>query len=396
MKIGVESSAVFRRGKTGVGWYAFHLITALSKAMPDDELYLCYISFLTKQPERLKPSPDNVVYRRISIFPGKIYNFLDHYLIPLPIDLLARARTDVFFFPNYFRWPLVFTKKSVVAIHDLAFAEAPQFLVPRHQKYMSRRVPASARKASHIVAVSQHTKDQLVKRYGINQGRITVVTPALDLELFKPADSSAIAKAKQKAGITKKYLLFFGTTDPRKNVDGIVKAFGLLPRHIQAEYQLVLGGAPGRDWGWGWYDEEIDALEKGLPKGSLIRTGYFNEADKPALMSGADLFLWPSHYEGWGMPILEAQACGTPVITARNSSLPEAGGDAAAYVENNSPETIAALIQELLGDAERRKTMRETGFRHVQQFTWEHSAEVLAGVLRTVGSQGTRKASRSG
>jgi glycosyltransferase involved in cell wall biosynthesis len=382
MKIGVEASAAFRKQKTGVGWYVHDLVMALAQEMPDDELLLCYISFLTKQPEKLNPSPGNVRYKRVNFFPGKIYNALDHYFVPPPIDLLARARADVFLFPNYFRWPLWLCRKSVVVIHDLGFLEAPQFLVPRHQRYMARRVPQSVRKATHVVVVSEHAKSRLVEQYGTSPEKITVVTPALDQDAYVPASAAAVAAVKQKYGIRGEYLLFLGTTDPRKNVDGIVEAYTQLPAELKQRYQLVLAGAYGREWGWGWLDERINQLEKALPQGALVRTGYMAAEDKTALMTGAKIFVWPSHYEGFGMPIVEAMACGAPVLTARNSSLPEAGGAAAAYTETTEAAEISAKLGELLGDPGRLERMRTAGFEHAKAFTWKASAGRMAAALR--------------
>jgi glycosyltransferase involved in cell wall biosynthesis len=384
MKIGVEASPVFRANKTGVGWYSHDLITALVREMPKDEFYLGYISFITRRPQKLHPSPPNVRYRRISLLPGKIYNFLDHYLVALPFDVLTRTRVDVFLFPNYFRLPLWWTRKSVVVIHDLAFLETPEYIVPHHREYMSRRVPQSVGKATHVVAVSEHTKRTLVSRYGVEPSKVTVVVPAIDHAKFRPAGQPAIDLVKQKLGITGDYLLFLGTADPRKNITGIVKAYAMLPKDVQSKYKLVLAGAPGKTWGWGWYDEDIDRLARELPEGSVIRTGYVSADDRPVLFSGATLFLWPSHYEGWGMPIVESLACGTPVVTARNSSLPEAGGNAAAYVESNEPEAISRTIDVLLRDPKKRSQMREAGLEHVKQFTWEASAGRLAEVLRSL------------
>jgi glycosyltransferase involved in cell wall biosynthesis len=214
---------------------------------------------------------------------------------------------------------------------------------------------------------------------------ITVVEPALDQAKFKPASKEAVAEVKRKYKITRDYLLFVGTMDPRKNVEGIIKAYAALEPAVRDKYQLVLAGAPGRDWGWGWLDDKVDELEKTLPARALIRTGYFANEDKPALMSGATLFVWPSHYEGWGMPVLEAEACGAPVVTARNSSLPEVGGAGAAYVEQTTdPEELTRLMMDLLNDPVRREKMRAAGLEHAKKFTWTRSAAKLADVLRKI------------
>lgn len=378
MKIGVEASAAFRTHKTGVGYYAHNLLMALAKTMPQDEFDLCYISFITKTPEHLNPSPANVKYRRISLFPGKIYNFLDHYLVPPPIDLLGRTRADVFFFPNFFHWPLWLTPKSVVVVHDLAFLEAPEYVVPRHRKYLARRVPESARKATHVVTVSEHAKGQMVHHYGLDPAKITVVSPALDHQKYHPAEAAEVARVKQKYGITRDYLLYLGTIEPRKNIVGIVRAYQQLPAALRERYQLVLAG------GKGWLDEEINAVIEGMPKGSVVRTGYVADGDEPALYTGAKLLLYPSHYEGWGMQILEAMACGTPVLTARNSSLPEVGGEVAAYVEDTTPESISAAVQALLGDAKRLESMRVAGLGRAAASNWEASAQRLAEVFRAL------------
>jgi glycosyltransferase involved in cell wall biosynthesis len=356
--------------------------------MPQDEFLLTYISFVTKKPEKLNPSPPNVSYHRISLFPGKVFNAMDHYLIAPPLDVMSGAKADVWLFPNFFRTPLVLSRRSVIVVHDLAFEDAPQFLVPRHREYMHRRVPQSVRQSSHVVAVSENTKRQLIKHYGTDPDKITVVEPALDQDKYKPAEAEAVTAVKKKYGITREYLLFVGTMDPRKNVAGLVRAYAALPDEVRQRYQLVLAGAPGRDWGWGYVDEEIDELEQSLGQDSIVRTGYFADADKPALMTGAKLFVWPSHYEGWGMPLLEAMACGTPTVTARNSSLSEAGGEAAAYVEQtDDPAELTELIQKLLDDDVRLAAMREAGIEHAKKFTWATSAQKLAGVLRSVGQK---------
>ncbi len=380
MKIGIEASAAFRTQKTGISYYTHNLIRALATEMPDDDLILCYLSFITRKPQRFSPSLPNIHYRRISLIPGKIYNAFDHYLVGLPIDLLAGLRADVFIFPNFFRWPLWLCRTSVVVIHDMAFIDTPEHLTDRHRKYLSKRVPQSVRKATHVIAVSENTKQQLIRHYGTDPEKITVVTPAIDQQKYTPSDPKTIEDVKAKYGITGDYLLYLGTIEPRKNITGIIQAYKQLSEKERDAYQLVLAG------GKGWLDEKINELIRSLPKGSVIRTGYIDDNDKPALYTGATLFLYPSHYEGWGMQILEAMACGTPVLTAQNSSLSEAGGEAAAYVKTTDPTTISRLVSELLENPKKLASMRELGFIQAKKFTWIASAKRLAAVIVTLNN----------
>lgn len=378
MKIGIEASAVFRKQKTGIGWYSYCLTQALTDEMPSDSFLLCYLSFITKRPEKLSPSPANVSYKRVNFFPGKIYNYLDHNLIAPPIDLLARVKADVFIFPNFFRWPLWFCKRSIVIIHDLGFIETPQYLTPRMVRYLGRRVPQSARKATGIVTISESTKRQLIKQYGIAPDKISVAVPGVDLEKYHAVDPAEVDAVKQKYGIEGKYLLYLGTIEPRKNITSILGAYNALPAETQSEYKLVLAG------GKGWLDDDIQHLADTLPLNALVKTGYVDNGDEPALYTGATLFLYPSHYEGWGMQIPEAMACGTPVITANNSSLHEAGGDAAYYLLTNNTAGITRAINELLADPKQRAKMKQAGLEHVKQFTWEAAARIVADRLRSI------------
>jgi glycosyltransferase involved in cell wall biosynthesis len=239
-------------------------------------------------------------------------------------------------------------------------------------------VPESISKATHVVAVSESTKLQIISNYGTNPNKISVVEPALMLDEYKPAQQEEVTRVKAKYGITKEYLLFLGTIEPRKNIECILNAYIQLPKSIQKSYQIVLAG------GKGWLDEEIDQISAQIDSGSIVRTGYVDHSEKPALYTGAKLFLYPSHYEGWGMQILESMACGTPVITARNSSLPEAGGEAAAYVEGSDPTELAQLIQDILYNPTRMMQMRRDGLERAKNFTWSASARKMADVIKYV------------
>lgn len=376
MKIGIEASAVFRRNKTGVGYYSHDLMAALIKELPTDLFLLSYIKFFTKQPERLAGDLPNVQYRRFNLIPGRAYNALDHLGIAPPFDILTHFKADVVIFPNFFRWPLWLCRRSIIVIHDLAYLETPQHLVPRHRRYLERRVPQSARRASHIVAVSDYTKQRLVRQYDIDPDKITVVVPAVNHDQFQPTDAAEVARVRDKYKISGDYIMFGCTTvEPRKNVVSLLRAYLLLPQELRDKYQLVLAG------GKGWLDDEINQVAATLPSDRLVRTGYVADADKPGIYTGATLMILPSHYEGWGMQVSEAMACGTPVLSARNSSLTEVGGTAAAYVDDPTPEALATSIVDILNSPEQRQSMRAAGVTQAEQFSWENSARVFATVL---------------
>jgi glycosyltransferase involved in cell wall biosynthesis len=375
MKIGIESSVLARRQKTGVDYYAESLIAETIKSMPNSHFDLCYLSFFTRKSVPLLKAAPNITERRISFMPGKFYNLFEHYFIGIPFDLLAGVKEDIFFFPNFARWPLVFTKKSVVIVYDLGFLESPETIIARHRRYLTKAVPRSISKATSVLTISQSTKQQIIDHYGTDASKIVVAEPAIDHDFYVPAPANKIIEVKQRYGIAGEYILFLGTIEPRKNLAGLLRAYSLLPDDLQKKYQLVLAG------GKGWLDEEIDALAAKIKPGRLVRTGYFDQALKPALYSGASVFVYPSFYEGWGMQIAEAMACGTPVITADNSSLPEAGGDAALYIKADDTKALAQSIQRVLTSPKLAADMIKKGRQHAASFSWANGAKILKQTL---------------
>lgn len=369
MKIGIQGSVLIRPQKTGVEYYAESLFNELAKQMPSSHFDVCYMSFFTRKPSRLLEQAQNVSERRIKFMPGKIYNLLEYYFFGLPFDLLAGVREDIFIFPNFVRWPLLFTRKSVVMVYDLGFLVQPQTLNTRFRKYLTRAVPHSIRRADHVVTISQSAKRLIMEYYGTPSDKITIAEPAIDHSFYVPAAATKIAEVKKKHGITDDYILYLGTIEPRKNIAGLLHAYSSLPADLQSRYQLVLAG------GKGWLDDEINAQADKIPEGRLIRTGYIDQGEKPALYSGASTFVYPSLYEGWGMQLAEAMACGTPVISSDNSSLPEAGGDAALYVRAGDDEVLASAIQRVLSDPKLVSEMVKKGKAHAASFTWAKSAQ---------------------
>ena len=383
MKIGVEASCLGRKQRTGVDHYTFFLLQAMIKLAPQHQFELEYFRFLTKPPVSLGLEAPNVRQHRVSLIPGKLYSVLFKYLWAPPIDLLSGARGSVYLFPNFARWRLLFTRKSVVVIHDLAFHHAPEYVPQRLRDYLEKYVPKALEKANHVLAVSETTKQDLIKTYGIPAERITVASNAVDHTFFYPREAAESKIAAQKYGVDGPYIMFHGTIEPRKNLKGVMEAYRQLPAKLQQRYSLVLSG------GKGWLDDDIhQQIEELKSKGAqVVQTGYIDQADLPALYSGASVFLYPAFYEGFGLPIIEAMACGTPTITSNVSAMPEAGGDAGILINPHDSADIARAIAKVLESPAQSQQMRAAGLQHVKQFTWEDSARAALKAIELVAKK---------
>lgn len=379
MKIAVESSVLARINKTGVDYYTRDLLRETIKIMPNDNFILCYLKFLGRPEGDLELSGKNVAIKRSKLLPGKIYNAFERYFITIPYDWVTRVRADVYLYPNFIYWPLMFTNRSIIIVHDLGYIDMPDAIVPRHRKYLGKFVPYSIKKATHVIAISAHTKKRIVEVYGTSPDKISVVTPAVDHSIFKPQSHPDISQVKNKYKIDGDYLLFLGTIEPRKNIVGLLESYYNLPEELKKKYKVVLAG------GKGWLDEDINAWCEKLGE-RVVRTGYIDQEDKAALYSGATIFTYPSSYEGWGMQPLEAMACGTPVITANNSSLPEAVGEAGIMVDAGDRQQLTSEIKRVLTDSGLHDRMVADGYEQAATFSWQKSAKDLKKVIEdTVG-----------
>lgn len=379
MKINIEASILLRKNKTGVDHYTFNLIKNTVNQMPRSTFILSYISFFTKKPADLGIHGENVIYQKLQLFPGRIYHALLRYTPGFPYNLLARGKFDIFIFPNFFRWPLLGKQKSIIFVYDLSFIHASKYHVQNFAKFMARVVPKSIKKATHIVTISENSKNEIMEEYGTPVEKISVVYPAVNHKKFYPRSTEEIKFVKRKFNIQGPYILCVGTVEPRKNLIGLLRSFEMLPDKLKSKYTLVISG------GKGWLDDEINSeFNKISSNYEVIKTGYVDDEDLPALFSGADLFVFPSHYEGFGMPPLEAMACGTPVVVGNNSSLPEVVGSAGILVDSNNIESIMLSIEKVLSSQQLQKDLIAAGRKQALKFTWEKSGEDFKKVLEKV------------
>jgi glycosyltransferase involved in cell wall biosynthesis len=266
---------------------------------------------------------------------------------------------------------------TLLTVHDLIFHRYPQHHKRLNYWYLNAAMPLYCRRASAIIAVSQATKEDLVRLYRLDPAKITVIHEAAASH-FTPASPSQVAAARARYGLPDRYLLHVGTIEPRKNLDRLLEAIHQL-RAGGEDVQLVIVGAKG------WlYQSFFRRLEE-LDLGHAVRLpGYVPDADLPAVYSGARLVTVPSLYEGFGLPVLEAMACGAPVACSNRSSLPEVGGDAARYFDPTDVTAMADAIQAVWRDETRRGTMRQNGLARAAQFSWARAADETLAVYNQV------------
>jgi len=366
MLIGIDASRAARAERTGTEAYSFHLIRALLSTAPQHRLRLYADRALPRELDAPNAEP------RVMPFP----RLWTH--VRLSTEMLLRP-PDALFVPAHVV-PLIHPR-TVVTIHDLGYLHFPQAHPPLARLYLDLSTRSNARVAAHVIADSQATKDDLVRHYGTSPAKITVAYPGRNETLLRVNDPTAIEAVKRRYNVTGDYLLYLGTLQPRKNLVRLVQAFSNLQslsdlRSPASASNLRLVFAGGKGW---LYDEIFAEVTRlGLER-QVLFLGRVVEEDKAALLSGAKAFVFPSLYEGFGLPVVEAIQCGTPVICSNTSSLPEVAGDAALLVDPLDVNALAQAVARLLNDADLRRTLIERGYVQAQKFPWAAcAARVLA------------------
>ncbi len=377
--------------RTGTEHYTYELLAALAR----HDRRTRYTLYCNQPPAALPPLGPNFALRRIP-FP-RLWTHAR-----LSAELLAHA-PDVLFVPAHvlpLGAPLRRGTRSVVTIHDLGYLRFPEAHTRAHRLYLRLSTLWSARAASQLIAVSSATRDDLVRLARVPAAKITVVHHGLS-ERFRPVeDPATIASVLERYGMRDKqippaYFLYVGTIQPRKNLVRLIEAFAQFRtegRGLRTEspatndpvlspqsssLSLVIAGKRG------WLTESIErrAAELGVSK-RVYFTGYVADDDLPALLSGALAFVLPSLYEGFGMPVLEAMACGAPVLASNTSSLPEVAGDAALLVDPTDTAALAGGLTRLAAEAGLRAELRARGLARTAAFTWNRCAAETLAVLR--------------
>ena len=364
MKIGFDISAQ-SLPRSGVGQYQHQLIRHLLKIDPKND-YLLY-GFNVRNRKRLEAvrfDAPNCETRVIPI-PQRLITLSWLAFRAPALDRVVKG-CDIYHVSEI-SIPPVKKAKRVAFVHDLTTLLFPQFHVPSNV-FVHRQRFERLSEVDAILTNSETTKRDIVDHLKISSEKIHVTHLGAD-EVFRPMPKEGIHPVLERHGIQQPYLLFVGTLEPRKNLETLILAFNRLKEKDHISHQLVLAGQKG------WLCEPIlRAIEASPYHSDILRTNYLAEGDLPALMNGAEVFVYPSFYEGFGLPVLEAMQCGTPVVTSNVSSLPEVGGDACLYVDPHSVEEIADRIRMVLTDSNLQKSMSEKGIVQAKHFSWEKCA----------------------
>lgn len=367
MLIGIDASRTTVAQRTGTEAYSLHLIRRLV-ALRSEHTFRLY--FRDSPPSDLFPATTGVDVRVL-----RLPRLWTHVRLAWEV---RRHPPDVLFVPAH-ALPLAHPKRSVVTVHDLGYLHFPRAHPTAQRLYLDWSTRYSARHARRVLADSRATRDDLVRHYRIPSEKIVVVYPGRDESLAPVADPRRLESVRARYRLPHRFLLHVGSLHPRKNLERLVEAFARV-RQRHADVGLVLAGRRG------WQAESLMARVRQLGLVAAVRfLEYVPQEDLGALYSAATLYVCPSLYEGFGLPPLEAMACGTPVICSNTSSLPEVVGEAARLISPTDSDAWAVACLDWLDDAEARRRASKLGLEQARKFSWDRCARETVAVLEAVG-----------
>jgi len=363
--ITINYTPALRQG-AGIGRYTRGLVAALAEIDQENQ----YTLFCAGQEPERTDWPANFTVR-VSNIPARWLTVSWHRLrLPLPAEQLAGA-CDIFHSPD-FTLPPLRDARGVVTVHDLSFLRLPQCAAPGLRAYLERTVPRAVGRAQRVLADSMSTRNDLIELLAVPAEKISVVPAGVEPRFRPVRETIKLTEVRARYKLPQWFILSIGTLEPRKNFPRLIAAYAQLRRQTGLPHELVIAGRRG------WlYQEIYDQIAKEGLSERVHLPGFIADDDLPALYTLADLVAFPSLYEGFGLPPLEAMACGTPVVTSNNSSLPEAVGSAALMVDAEDIEGLADAMARVLGNANLRVRLADLGRAQAARFTWQGAAQKL-------------------
>lgn len=382
MRIAIDYNAALRQ-VAGIGRYTRELVGAFAELATGDEIILFYADRdLPRGGEwldglrRLQAANPHVRAVPIPLAERWLTILWQRARVPVPVEHWT-GPIDVLHAPD-FVLPPARTRRTIVTVHDLSFRLHPEAAHARLRAYLERAVPRSLRRATHVLADSRSTANDLQRLMGVSSGKLSVLYPGIGPQFRRVEDAGMLADVRAKYGLPERFLLHVGTIEPRKNLQRLISAYAELQAAGYAELGLVLAGKPG------WLAEPI--LGQARATSGVLLPGPVADADLPALYSLAAGLVYPTLYEGFGFPPLEALACGTPAVSSNSSSLPELVEGAAILVDPQDPAALVAGLRRLLGDPNVAEQARRNGPQHAARFTWPAAARQLLELYSSLAS----------
>lgn len=378
MHIGIDYTAAVQQG-AGIGRYTRNLIRALAE-LDFQNRYTLFLAGGWGVGDGLGDWPSNFHMRSVALSDRWMHILWQRLRLPVPIQVIT-GRLDLYHSPDFVLPPTGRTP-AILTVHDLSFLRVPQFFVAGFKEYLQRAVSRAVKNACHILADSESTRRDLIELMEVSSERTSVLYPGVEPRFRPILNVELLDSVRARYALPERFILGLSTLQPRKNFDGLIRSFHQLLKLRRTEPEvenlhLVIGGSRG------WMYEDTLALVKDLRLEARVHfIGFVADQDLPILYSLALMFAFPSWYEGFGLPALEAMACGTPVVAANNSSLPEVVGEAGIMIDAGDTEALSEALADLLCDDHLRSRLVAAGYEQARRFTWKAAAERLLGVYR--------------
>ncbi len=379
MKIAFDSQLFLKGKKTGIAWCADHVIKELAR----DGRYDCLCEFFSfSHPKENLSQVEKYQEYGVRMNPCPWMHYVLHKMVwpilPVPYHWFFSEKRDITLFFNFIVPPGVHGK-TVAVVHDMAYKAHPETVNNKTLRWLQLTLKKSCKRADAVVTVSEFSKQEIMKYLGVPEEKITVMPNGVDLETFHPNyGEDQVDSLKKQFRIPGEYFLYLGTLEPRKNIERLVRAYSQLVNEKKEGNIPYLVLAGGKGW---LYDSIFATVQELKIEDRVIFTGYVEESQVPVLMKGAKAFVFPSLYEGFGMPPLEAMACGTPVLSSAATSLPEVVGESGVLVDPESVESICHGLRELAEDEELCRRLQKEGLERAKLFSWDKTVVPLKQLL---------------
>jgi len=401
MVIGIDGSRAFIKRRTGIEEYSYQVIKNLRHWLSDDEvvLYIRHdqaVDFDLPENWKVRKLRFPKFWTQIRLSLEMLLHPIDLLFVPAhTVPVIHPARNTTLLFNNFFIWYIrkIFNtkkdweyaysvvggpKKTIVAIHGLEYEFCPEAYSFWERAYMRFVIKNSCKWASRVICVSENTKNDLIDKYFIEEKKINVVYEGYSGRNDIVSENKILGYArKENCDIRLPFIIFIGRIEKRKNVSGIVEAFDILKEKYGLPHKLVLVGKPGYG-----YEEIKNRIVISKFKKDIVETGYVEDQEKWELLKCADVFVFPTFYEGFGLPILEAQNALVPVVTSKNSSIPEVADGAVLYADPDNHQEIAENIRILIDNPSAKEDMVRRGFENLKRFSWADCAKKIAVLLK--------------